>query len=324
MAKGKQIELFTIDLKGKWTSKYVISTGVHAFDKVLNGGIPSGRLTEINGPESTWKSLLSLQALAEAAKNEKLLVIYADTEHAISKGLVDMVGLDSESIMYLDIDKMESVENIFDSIEAGLDLAKAQGKYLVYGWDSVAATPGYEELTKEIGRNEAGMRRAKLIKSGLNKYMPRIAREYATLIFVNQLIERIGIQFGEATSTPGGRSIKYWASVRIQFKNLGRIKDDKTKEQIGSKGQMLVQKSKVGKPFGKVLFNHMVGESILKHAGLLDYLTRHGYLEQAGAYYNFVGHDENFQSKNFSNHFDAWEGKDDFLPKLKLDKEEKK
>ena len=298
--KKKKKELITINLSEKWLPEYRISTGVIAFDRVLNGGIPSGRLTELFGGESAYKSLVVLQILAEATKDDRFLVVLTDMENSIEKGLVKMVGLNVKKLLYIDVGQMRAVEDVFDSIEAALDRALKEGKFLVFGLDSVAATPGYEDLVGALGRNEASMRRAKVIKSGLDKYVGRVAKENACLIFVNQIQDKIGVQFGEKITTPGGRSIKHAASLRMQFKTVGKIKDDKTKEQIGTKGHLYVKKHKAGKPFGEVNFEQYVGEPLSKYTGLLDYMTRHGEIGQAGSYYYFPDDKENtFYSKDF-------------------------
>lgn len=299
MAEKKK-ELITINLSERWLPAYRISTGVIAFDRVLNGGIPSGRLTELYGGESAYKSLVVLQILAEAAKDDRFLVTLADPENSLEKGLVKMVGLDVKKLLYIDVGRMRAVEDVFDSIEAALDRASKEGKFLVFGLDSVAATPGYEDLAGALGRNEASMRRAKVIKSGLDKYMGRVAKENACLIFVNQIQDKIGVAYGERVTTPGGRSIKHWASLRMQFKTLGKIKDEKSKEQIGTKGHLYIKKHKAGKPFGEVNFEQRVGEPLDKYTGLLDYMTRHGEIGQAGSYYYFPDDKENtFRGDDF-------------------------
>jgi len=299
MAEKKK-ELVTINLSEKWLPEYRISTGVIAFDRVLNGGIPSGRLTQFYGGESAYKSLVVLQTLAEALSDDRFLVVLTDTENSIEKGLIDMVGLDIKKLLYLDVGIMRTIEDVFDSIEAGLDRALKEGKFLVYGLDSVAATPGYEDLVGALGRNEASMRRAKLIKSGLDKYMGRISKENACLIFVNQIQDKIGVQFGEKTTTPGGRSIKHWASLSMRFRSIGSIKDKDSKEQIGTRGNLYIKKHKAGRPFGEVNFEQYVGEPLSKYTGLLDYMTRHGEIGQAGSYYYFPDDKENtFYSKDF-------------------------
>ncbi len=311
-AKEKKIkELVTISLSSKWLPAYKISTGVIAFDMVLGGGLPSGRIIEMYGGESSYKSLVVLQSLANAVEDEDNLVVYSDNERSIEKGLVEMVTSDVQMFVdrleYLDVSKMVSAKDIFEQIEYGLNKAKKLGKRLIFGWDSIGATPGHEDLVKEIGRNEAGARRAKLIKDGLDKYGSRIASEDAILILVNWTMDRFGVMFGEAETTPGGRAIKFWSSVRMKFKNTGKIVDDKSKEQIGGKGNLLIRKNKAGRPFGQVNFEHYAMEPLSKYAGLLDYLWRHGSILQAGAYYYFIGDKDNkFYSEDFPERYEDW------------------
>jgi recombination protein RecA len=172
---------------------------------------------------------------------------------------------------------------LFDSIEAALDLAKKLKKFLIFIWDSVAATPGHETLVGEIGPDMAAARRAKVIKNKLDQYMGRMAKENACLIFVNQIQDRTDVMFGDKTTTPGGRSIKHWASVRMLFKSVGRIKDDLSKEQIGTKGHMVVKKHKAGVPFREVNFEHYIGQKLDRYTGLFDYMYRHGEVIKTGA-----------------------------------------
>lgn len=299
-------ELKVIDIRSKWLPVYRVSTGVIAFDIVLGGGFPSGRIIEMYGGESSYKSLVVLQSLANAVENEENFVAYSDNERSIEKGLVDMSGLDIDRLFYLDVDEMQSAKDVFDQFEACLDEAKKQGRRLVFGWDSIGASPGHEDLIKEIGRNEAGMRRAKLIKDGLNKYGPRIGKENATLILVNWSMDKVGVVYGETETTPGGRSIKFWSSVRLRFKSTGKIFDDKIKEQIGGKGNLLVKKNKAGKPFGQVNFEHYAMQPLDKYAGLLDYMVRHGDVISAGGWFHFKDQEEKFRSKDFPEKYEEW------------------
>jgi len=310
--KLKKPVLQTMDITSKWTPVYRLSTGVLAFDIVLGGGFPSGRIIEMYGGESSYKSLVVLQSLAEAVQDEENLVVYSDNEHSIEKGLVDMVNLDIEKLLYLDVDNMTSVKDVFDMLEAGLDKAKELGKRLIFGWDSLGASPGHEDLIKEIGRNEAGMRRAKEIKDGLNKFGPRIGRENAMLIIVNWSMDKIGVQFGDKETTPGGRSMKFWASVRMRFKSTGKIIDEKSGEQIGGKGNLLIRKNKASKPFGQVNFEHYAMQNLDKYTGLLDYYERHGVVKLSGAWYSFPG-GKSFHAVDFPEYYEEWKKKNETI-----------
>jgi len=311
MTKGSKMDkdirkkLGAIDLSKRFKklSKYCVSTGIIAFDRVIGGGIPSGRLTEFYGGESTAKSRLVNHILAETQKVGGVGIL-VDTERALDEGLIALTGVDPEKLIYPDPEKIETIEDVFNLLDEAIKAIRPQysDAPITFVWDSVAATPGMEDMEKEIGRNEASMRRAKIIGDGLRKFIPLVYKNQICLVFVNQIRDKINVMYGDQTDTPGGRAIKFWASLRLGMKITGKIKDETTKEQIGTKLELFVRKSKVSKPFGVVNFEMYVDEPISPYAGLLDYMKRHGEVKYLGAgKYCFVGNEkETFTKAEFS------------------------
>jgi len=308
-----------IDLRQRFKKlvKYRISTGIVALDIVTSGGIPSGRLTEFYGGESTAKSRLCAHIMAEIQKAGGIAVLN-DVEKALDQGLVDLTGVDVDKLIYPNPGENISVEDIFDSLENTIKIIRPKypDKPIGFFWDSVAATPTRKELEEEIGKPEASMLRAKLIGSGLKKYLPDIYKNHIILIFVNQIQDKMNVLFGDRTTTPGGWQIKFLASLRLGMKIVGSIRDKQTKEQIGTMVQMLVKKSKVGPPFGIVNFEMPAFDPIDKHAGLLDYMKRHEEVIHLGqGRYQFVGENEpEWTKENFPL---AYEGLMERIKKIK-------
>jgi len=306
-------KLGAIDLSEQFKKlvKYRVSTGIIALDMVTNGGIPSGRLTEFYGGESTAKSRLCAHIIAETQKVGGVAVLN-DTEKALDQGLVDLTGVDMDKLIYPNPEKITSVEDVFESLENTIKIVRPAypDKPVIFLWDSVASTPMQEDLEKKIGRPEAAMHRAKLIGDGLKKYLSDIYKNHIVVIFVNQIQDKMNVLFGNQTTTPGGRQIKFLASLRLGMKIVGSINDEQTKEQIGTTIQMLVKKSKVGPPFGIVNFEMPAFEPISKYAGLMDYMKRHGKLKHiAGGQYNFIGDEEMWTKACFPEAYEGWKKK---------------
>jgi recombination protein RecA len=170
----------------------------------------------------------------------------------------------------------------------------------------VAATPGLEDLEKEIGRNEASMRRAKVISDGLKQMMGDVYKNRICTIFINQIRDNIGVLYGEKVSTVGGKALKFSASLRLHVHLAGKIKNETTEELDGYKGRLVVEKSRVSKPFGMVQFDMFTDRPIDKYAGLLDYMTRHEEVEDEGrGWYKFPGDKKNFRETEFPAIYEA-------------------
>lgn len=280
----------SIDLSARFlkSSEYRVSTGIIALDRVIGGGIPSGRLTEFYGGESTAKSRLCAHIITETQKTGGVAVLN-DTEKALHQGLIDLTGVNMEELLYPDPEEITSVEDIFESLKKAIEIIRPEfpDKPITFIWDSVAATPMEEDFKKHIGRPEGAMHRAKLISDGLKKCLSDVYKKDIVLIFVNQIQDKMNVMFGDQTSTPGGRQIKFLASLRLGMKVVGSIKDDNTKEQVGTKIQLLVKKSKVAPPFRIVNLDVPVFEPIDKYSGLLDFMTRHSEVIQSGGWYHF-------------------------------------
>jgi len=328
MTKKSEIreKLGTIDLSGHFDRliKFRVPTGILAFDRVIGGGIPAGKLTEIYGDFSSGKSRIACHILAETQKLDGIAVLI-DTERALDRGLVDLTGLDLENLLYPNPDEqLNSLEDVFRIIETAVLTIRDEypDKLLTIVWDSVAATPGIEDLEKEIGRNEASMRRAKVISDGLKKVMNVVHKHKICLVFINQIRDRIGIMFGENITTVGGRALKFSASLRIHCKIIGKIRDDeKTKEVIGMRGQFLVGKSRVSKPFQLVNFEMFVDRPIDRFSGLLDYMVRHGEMEGNKGWYNFPGEEKKFRASEFAGFYEERMRNEQDGPSEKSDKE---
>jgi recombination protein RecA len=294
----------SIDLTNRFADliKFRIPTGIIAFDKILNGGIPAGKLTEIYGDFSSGKSRIACHILAETQKLGGLAVLL-DTERSLDKGLIDLTGIDIGSLVYPDPSTMlATIEDVFKIITDVMKFREEnKTDLLTIVWDSVAATPDMEDLENQLGASTAAMRRAKVISDGLKQVMAEVYRTQTCLIFINQVRDKIGVMYGEKTETVGGKALKYTASMRVHVALAGKIKDeDGTKEQIGNKGRMVVDKCKVGKPFGMVNFDMMIDKPFEKYTGLLDYEVRHGLVEDCGrGWYKYPGDKEKFRESDF-------------------------
>lgn len=301
-----------IDLTKKFKeyTKAKVSTGVKAFDIVTNGGIPCGKLTEISGGPSSWKSLIVMMILAETQKMGGL-AIYADVERSLEQGLAELTDVNVSDLIYLNPDQIVSVEDVFKALEKAMNIAKETSQLVTFVWDSVAATPGKEDLEKDIGRNEASMRRAKLIGDALKKFIPQVYQTNVGLVFVNQLRDRIGVMYGDQQDTPGGHAIKFWSSLRLSLRFAGKIKDKNSGEQVGGKGVLTVKKTKVGVPFGEVHFETFVSEPLNYYTGLMDYYQRHGIITKGSknTTYQFKDMKDEFEKIDFISAYEQWEKK---------------
>jgi len=305
----KKMKAIDLSERFKKLVKYRVSTGIVVLDRITGGGIPSGRLTEFFGGESTAKSRLCAHIITETQKAGGVAVLN-DVEKALDQGLVDLTGVDMDALIYPDPEEIKSVEDVYESLENTIEVIRPlyPDKPVVFIWDSVAATPQQEDLEKDIGRAEVSMRRAKLIGDGLKKYLSDVYRNQITLIFVNQITDKINVMFGDRTTTPGGRQIKFLASLRLGMKVIGSVKDDQTKEQIGTEIQLLVKKSKVCPPFGIANLEVPAFDPIGKYAGLLDYMKRHEELIHLGAgKYQFAGDTSHWWKKSeFGKAYEDW------------------
>ncbi len=309
--KEKEIrkKLHAIDLTDQFARlvKYRIPTGIIAIDRVIHGGVPSGKITELYGGWSAGKTRLLLHIIAQTLKLGGWAILI-DVERALEAGLCDLVGLDVNHPKFIavDPDDIETIEEVFTFIGQTIDIIRQEDPdgFLLIGWDSLASTPTKDDLkeSEDIGEkvNIAGARRAKLVGRGLRKVSSKLYKTHSCLVIVNQLIDRFDVMFGDKTTTPGGKAVKFHASLRMKLTLTKKMRDKKTEEQIGNDVKLVIEKSRIGTPFGMIKFEMLVKEPIGEYAGLLDYMLRHGEVIQQGKnIYSFPEESEEWTKATF-------------------------
>ena len=256
-----------------------ISTGSLGIDIALGiGGLPKGRIVEIYGPESSGKTTLALSVIAQAQKKGGTCA-FIDAEHALDPSYAKKIGVDIENLLISQPDAGEQALEIADTLVRS-------GAIDVLVVDSVAALVPKAELEGEMGDSHMGLQ-ARLMSQALRKLTSTVSRSNTLIIFINQIRMKIGVMFGNPETTTGGNALKFYASVRMDIRRIGAIKDKD--EVIGSQTRVKIVKNKVAPPFKTVDFDIMYGEGISKTGELIDLGVKAGLVEKSGAWFYYKG-----------------------------------
>ncbi|MCX7595569.1 MAG: recombinase RecA [Fischerella sp.] len=255
-----------------------ISSGALTLDLALGGGLPKGRVIEIYGPESSGKTTLALHAVAEVQKNGGIAA-YVDAEHALDPAYAAALGVDTENLLISQPDTGEAALEIVDQLvrSAAVDIVVI---------DSVAALVPRAEIEGDMGDAHVGLQ-ARLMSQALRKITGNIGKSGCTVIFLNQLRQKIGISYGNPETTTGGNALKYYASVRLDIRRIQTLK--KGSEEFGNRVKVKVAKNKVAPPFRVAEFDIIFGKGISTLGCLVDLAEETGVLNRKGAWYSYNG-----------------------------------
>ncbi|RMG34214.1 MAG: recombinase RecA [Gammaproteobacteria bacterium] len=256
-----------------------ISTGSLNLDIALGiGGLPRGRIVEIYGPESSGKTTLTLEVVAQGQK-KGMTAAFVDAEHALDPNYAEALGVDVEELLVSQPDTGEQALEI-------TDMLVRSGAVDIVVIDSVAALVPKAEIEGEMGDSHVGLQ-ARLMSQALRKLTANIKKSNCLVIFINQIRHKIGVMFGSPETTTGGNSLKFYASVRLDIRRTGAIK--KGDEVVGNETRVKVVKNKVAPPFKQVNFEILYGEGISREGEIIELGVQQGIIDKAGAWYSYAG-----------------------------------